>query len=125
MTSPIPDGLVRILPMPGVALPEGVALKVQDVDPETAELLTAPISRHDDARRFVTDPAQLPAGWEPPDPDHLVTDAPAPDTADDAAAPAAPSRRPTRRSARKVDAAAADAADPATAQAPAPETQED
>ena len=98
MTSPVPAGMVRIFPMPGVSLPDGVALKVQDVDPATAEALTAPISRHDDARRFVSDPALLPDGWAPPDPDHLTTDSPSA-----APIPAAPSRRPSTK--KQADAA--------------------
>lgn len=84
MTSPVPAGRVRVFPMPGVSLPDGIALKVQDVDAETAEALTAPISRHDDARRFVADPALLPDGWAPPDPDDLL-------------APVEPARKPSKK----------------------------
>jgi hypothetical protein len=75
MSTPVPAGMVRILPLPG-NMPEGVASKVQDVDPETAERLTGPRSRHDAEPRFVTDPALLPEGWVPPDPDGLLADDP-------------------------------------------------
>lgn len=67
-------GTVRVFPMP-VAPIDGVAHKVQDVDPATAERLTAPISRHTVGGPgvFVTDPALLPDGYMPPDPDGLLT----------------------------------------------------
>ena len=92
MSKPVPSGLGRILPLPG-NLPEGIALKVQDVDPATAAALTGPRSRHDDRPRFVTDAALLPEGWQPPDPDGLL--------ADDA-----PTRRSTKKPADGPDASA-------------------
>lgn len=65
---------VRVFPMP-VAPIDGVAHRVQDVDPETAARLCAPVSRHSaegEPGVFVTDPALLPDGYTPPDPDGLL-----------------------------------------------------
>lgn len=105
--TPVPTGLVRIFPTPTVPL-EGVRHVVQDVDPETAERLCEPFSRHEALARFVTDPSLLPAGYEPPDPDHLVTDppAPAPEPAGDEAPP---TRRRSKPNPAPADAGAPDA----------------
>lgn len=62
---------VRVYPMP-VAPIYGVPHKVMDVDPDTAARLTAPVSRYADFSTFVTDPALLPAGYQPEDPDGLL-----------------------------------------------------
>lgn len=98
MSAPVPDGLVRIFPVRRRNLPDGVALKVQDVDPEVAEQLTAERSRNDPEPWFVTDPALIPEGWTPPDPDHLITDPEGPEP-DVPATPRRASRpRRTRRS---------------------------
>lgn len=79
---------VRVLPMP-VAPFEGVPHVVQDVTPEEAARLTAPSSRHSPTGRFVTDPALLPPGWSPPDPDGLLAPPSAEGTATQPAADAA------------------------------------
>lgn len=66
---------VRVFPMPiGVVSPiEGVPHKVMDVDPGTAARLCAPASRNVDWSVFVDDPALLPAGYQPEDPDGLLS----------------------------------------------------
>lgn len=70
--NPTGPATVRVFPMP-VAPIDGVPHKVMDVDPATAARLTAPVSRYADFSAFVTDPALLPAGYLPEDPDGLLT----------------------------------------------------
>ena len=70
---------VRVFPMP-VAPIDGIPHKVMDVDAATAERLCAPVSRNVEWSVFVTDPALLPAGYRPPDPDGLLPPADDPAT---------------------------------------------
>lgn len=64
---------VRVYPMPVAPLYD-VPHKVMDVDAATAARLTDPatVSRFAIDAAFVSDPALLPAGYRPPDPDGLL-----------------------------------------------------
>lgn len=70
MSKPTP-ATVRVYPLP-VAPIDGVPHKVMDVDAATATRLTRSTSRHSPLGVFVTDPALLPPGYLPPDPDGLI-----------------------------------------------------
>ena len=65
---------VRVFPLP-VAPIDGIPHKVMDVAPDGAARLTAPESRHTSLGVFVSDPALLPPGYVPPDPDNLLASA--------------------------------------------------